>query len=179
MKLIIFDIDGTIADRDTHELLPGVSEWFRLNHHSAKYALCTNQGGVGLRYWMEHDGFGEPAKYPDEATARAHVQKVRDQLPLTDDIGVYICFAYQSQKTGMWSPTPAGHEHDPEWMQSYRKPAPGMLIAAMRDAGATPLETLFVGNDIEDVMAAKAARCSFVYAKQFFGAIAENHGSSQ
>ena len=50
-----------------------------------------------------------------------------------------------------------------------RKPAPGMLHAAMRTAGAAPGETLFVGNAESDAAAARAAGVAFAWASDAFG----------
>ncbi len=50
-----------------------------------------------------------------------------------------------------------------------RKPAPGMLHAAMRYAGAAPHETLFVGNAESDAAAARAAGTAFAWAWDAFG----------
>lgn len=166
MNLIIFDIDGTLADRDTHQLLPGVWEWYFQQSHMEQLAIATNQGGVGLHYWMERDGFGDLSKYPDETAAREHINKVLSQLD--PRIKVYVCFAYQSQKSGKWSPVPEGQEDNPEWDKGYRKPDAGMLLKAMNDANVAPEDTLFVGDDIEDAMAAKKAKCKFMFAYQFF-----------
>ena len=41
-----------------------------------------------------------------------------------------------------------------------RKPAPGLLLRAMADAGITPDETWMVGDDETDLIAAEAARCA-------------------
>ncbi|HEY0780539.1 MAG TPA: HAD-IIIA family hydrolase, partial [Gemmatirosa sp.] len=51
-----------------------------------------------------------------------------------------------------------------------RKPAPGMLRAAMRHANASPHETLFVGNAASDAAAARAAGVTFAWAWDAFDA---------
>lgn len=167
-NFIIFDIDGTLADRDTNVLLPGVLEWFQ-QRPNANAALVTNQGGVGLRWWMVKDDFGEPDYYPDEQDAMNHIQTVVNQLPDGfRDLLSYVCFAYQSKKSGKWSPTPEGREGDYRWMPEYRKPSPGMLLKAMQDANFSAHETLMVGDSDEDEQAAMAAGCSFMHADRFF-----------
>ena len=50
-----------------------------------------------------------------------------------------------------------------------RKPAPGMLHAAMRVAGVSAHETLFVGNAESDAAAARAAGVAFTWAWDAFG----------
>lgn len=167
IKLIIFDLDGTLADRDSGQLLPGVAEWFAANKDSYRFALATNQGAIGLRYWMERDGFGEPGKYPDETKIMARIEQVIGSVGAP--LKVYVCFAYQA-RSGKWSPFPPGLEDRVEWMAAYRKPAPGMLLQAMRDAGIDdPSQALFVGNGPEDEEAAARAGIGFVQADEFFG----------
>lgn len=46
-----------------------------------------------------------------------------------------------------------------------RKPAPGMLLEAMRDYGVSPLETIFIGDDLRDLQAAAQAGCVGVLVK--------------
>jgi D-glycero-D-manno-heptose 1,7-bisphosphate phosphatase len=57
---------------------------------------------------------------------------------------------------------------NPRWQTDWRKPLPGMLVEAMKDAGVAPEETLFVGDREEDRQAASAAGCAFRWAKDFF-----------
>lgn len=169
VKFIIFDVDGTLADRDTNVLLPGVYDWFEQQGDGYGIVLATNQGGVGLRWWMVKDGFGEPDKFPDQRDAENHIQAVINQLPARyRDIDTYICFAYQSKKSGQWSPAPEGQEDNWQWQADYRKPAPGMLNKAMYDYLVYPQEALMVGDSDEDEQAAKAAHCDFQHADKFF-----------
>lgn len=170
---IIFDIDGTLADRDTNVLLPGVLKWFEQHNAPIRIALATNQGGVGLRYWMVRDGFGQPDNFPDQRDAENHVQAVINQLPerFRDELDLYtlICFAYQSKKSGKWCPVPEGHEDDWQWSPAYRKPAPGMLRRIMSEFHIMPNLALMVGDGEEDKQAAEAAGCDFMGAWEFFG----------
>lgn len=168
--LILFDLDGTLSGYKSTDLLPGVAEWFELHRDHQKVAICTNQGGVGLRRWMETGNFGEPAKYPDEFEAYEHIYAVLKQIGGVDrKVPFYVCFAYQSQKTGQWAPVDAAQQNLPMWRQDRRKPASGMLLDAMKDAGALPEHTLMVGDGDEDEQAAAAAGCAFQRADAFFG----------
>ena len=164
-SLIIFDIDGTLAWRDSGELLPGVEAWFEQHAPEHKIALATNQGGVGLRRWMEDGGFGEPDKYPNEENARAHITEINNALP-GGPYPYFVCFAYQSKSSGKWAPVP--DDDDPEWDAARRKPAPGMIYDAIRECGATRQDTLFVGDRDEDRGAALSAGVDFKHAATFF-----------
>lgn len=170
-KLIIFDMDGTLADRDTGELLPGVADWFNVYKHvtgGVKLAIATNQGGVGLRHWMESGGFGEPQKYPTEDDVWNRIYNVVSQLSISQvQIPAYVCFAYKSQK-GTWSPTPTGKEISYHWQATNRKPNNGMLVKAMVEADILEIDTLMVGDSEEDESAALYAGCDFMWAWEFF-----------
>ena len=172
-KLIIFDMDGTLADRDTGELLSGVADWFKDYKYvtgGVKLAIATNQGGVGLRYWMESSGFGEPEKYPTEDDIWKRINQVIAQLGISQiQIPVYVCFAYQSKSSGKIAPLPPHHTNAiSSWSIAFRKPSPGMLLDAMREAEASADETLMVGDSDEDFAAALAADCHFQWAWEFF-----------
>ena len=167
--MILFDLDGTLADRDTGELLPGVARYFTLTPPAA-WAIVTNQGGVGLRRWMERSGFGEPDRYP---TADAIAERIDDVITAIgkQPTGVYVAFAYQTQK-GEWAPTPPEGEGDPRWAHEWRKPAPGMLLQAMADTDVTdPATVTMVGDSEADEQAAIAAGCTFRWADEFFGRV--------
>lgn len=167
-KLIIFDVDGTLCDRDSTALYPEVTAWLAA-HPEQQVAIATNQGGVGLRYWMESGGFGEPGKYPTEEQVWERLDAILDQFPDGGHFpSVQVCFAYQSRK-GDWSPVPAGRHGVKEWSSDCRKPAPGMLLNAMRAWGVTSGETLMVGDSADDQLAADAAGCAFAWAWEFFG----------
>ncbi len=165
-ELYIFDVDGTIADRDTNELLPGVAEWFAVNAPK-EVAFATNQGGVGLRHWMESEGFGEPEKYPTESQIYARLHQLRKKLikPETT-FNVCVSFRYQSKSSGKWSPRPHGTEGDTRWDKESRKPQPRMIHDAIYREGLE--NAVMVGDSEEDRQAAANAGIDFVLADEFF-----------
>lgn len=168
MNLFIFDVDSTLSNRDSSELLAGVAEW-RAANPDAKIALATNQGGVGLREWMLYKGFGDPYQYPsyDEVMERLHTIATALAIPLA---AVYVCFAYQTKK-GQWAEFPPAKSYKhPQWSAAWRKPSAGMLLQAMIDTNVSAANTIMVGDSEEDFKAAEAAGVRFVYAKEFFNA---------
>lgn len=171
-RLIVFDVDGTLAKIYTLHLLPRVEDFFRLVYRgdcpaAPKIAIATNQGGVGMRYWMEQEGWGKPAKYPTVTEIEERLRGLVEALGAPHDLPVYVAFRYKNRE-GQWAPVPPEMGADPRWQQDWRKPMPGMLLQAMRDAGVTPEETLFVGDSEDDRGAAEAAGCAFDWAETFF-----------
>lgn len=167
--MILFDLDGTLAHRDTGELLAGVARFFTLTPPT-RWAIVTNQGGVGLRRWMEDHGFGDPDRYPAAADIDARIEQVISAIG-KQPIAVYVAYAYQT-KAGEWAPTPATATDDPRWCHDWRKPAPGMLLQAMTDAGITDPDTVtMVGDSDADHEAAEAAGVRFRWADEFFGRV--------
>ena len=51
---------------------------------------------------------------------------------------------------------------------NYRKPRPGMLIAAMRHFNCLPEQTIMIGDRDDDMYAAHRAGTGFEWAKDFF-----------
>jgi HAD superfamily hydrolase (TIGR01662 family) len=170
--LIIFDVDGTLAKIYTLRVLPGVKEFFDLVYRCGcephlKIAIATNQGGVGLRYWMEQEDFGNPDKYPSEESIEERMRGLIDALGAEPELPVYVSYRYQNRE-GRWGPVPPERENAPRWDPSWRKPASGMLLQAMQDFGVSPEQTLFVGDSEDDQNAAQAAGCHFTWANEFF-----------
>lgn len=173
-KLIIFDFDGTLVEFKTDVILPGVCEFFQaLAEVDGKpfVAIASNQGGVGMRYWMQEGGFGGDSylKYPTLDEAEARFKQFTNTLPPNVDMPIFVCYAYKSSK-GNWATPPSFvDEMDKQWWASHRKPESGMLRDAMTLYGVSPLETLMVGDMAEDQIAANAAGCHFIHADTFFG----------
>jgi HAD superfamily hydrolase (TIGR01662 family) len=174
IRLIIFDVDGTLVEAHTANLLPGVREFFQLvcgnrcqPAHRPALAIATNQGGVGMRYWMEQQRFGHPERYPSEPEITQRMAGLVAELDGATAIPIYMAFRFKDWR-GKWSPVPPEAAGDPRWSPDWRKPGPGMLRKAMEDAGVTAGQSLFVGDRPEDQKAARAAGCAFGWAKDFF-----------
>lgn len=147
-------------------MLPGVKEWFDNRPVDSFIAFASNQGGVGLRYWMEQSNFGNPENYPTVQTATNHVEDAISKVISLDTVAIFISFAYQSKSSGKWSPIPDGAGR--EWQESWRKPLPGMIYEAMEWYGQKPENTVMVGDSPEDKQAAQEVGIKFVWAEEFF-----------
>ena len=169
-KLLLFDLDGTLVEKFTANPLPGVVNFFsqlkETRNPTPRLAICTNQGGVGLRYWMEKEGFGEPEKYPTAYDFHNRMSSVMAVLGLETCVPYYFSYRYLT-KSGKWGPA---CRESSSWSRLYRKPNPGMLIHAMIHHDALPSETLMVGDSDDDRQAAMLARCEFMRAQDFFSA---------
>lgn len=191
LDLVLFDVDGTLVEPFTAELLPGVLEFFKGPlAQLKKVAFVSNQGGVGLRHWMETGEFGNPAHLPTEHDALTRLQTIADRLAVyvpgnqyadlhgtpQRGIPVFAAFAYQA-KSKAWSPTPPGKEAGQliirgdvtaSYAEMWRKPEPGMLDVAIATFRTTPDRVLVVGDLETDQAAATAAGCRFSDADAFF-----------
>lgn len=170
-KLIIFDLDGTLSDRDSDEVYPYAKEYFDgMVGKDVHFVIATNQGGVGLRHWMETEGFGDPEKYPTVDDIENRIYNITQRhIPKGIHLMAFACYAYQSKKSNKWGPIPEGKDDEFAWSPFCRKPSPGMLNTAMNMLMIHPGETLMVGDSDDDRLAAEAAHCDFQWAWQFFG----------
>jgi histidinol phosphatase-like enzyme len=184
IQLLLFDIDGTIVhDYNATEILPGRKEFLesiRSPHppwvHEPFVAFITNQGGVGLRYWMEKQSWGEPEKYPEIHDVSTRLNKIFTNLGIKNP-ALYICYCYQN-KNGIWGPTPYDELEEWRsapytWQPRYRKPSPGMIdLACEHYRIKKNKHVLYVGDREEDRLAAASAwngkGIPFVWAKEFF-----------
>lgn len=153
-RLYIFDADGTLRRTTVPglpcpnqggdwELIPGVRE--RLAQidwgpRGARFAIASNQGGVGLGYLSF-------------ATAR---QLIVDMVVAAFGIepppgSIEIC------------------PHAPYLNCPCRKPRPEMLLRLVRRFRVAKAQALFVGDMPTDEEAARHAEIPFMWAHRFFG----------
>ncbi len=176
-KLLIFDIDGTLQQKWSNELMPGVAEWFAAYNaaqpgdllYHCKLAFATNQGGVGLRMILDRQG-KDGSKYPtqDEVISRMHALS----RTLTGDPHAFMAVAalnYQDSRTGEWAIEYAAEEYYEWWNPAFRKPNGDMLKFIMSVQGVPAAATTMIGDSEDDRRAAEAAGCAFAWAKDFFG----------
>jgi HAD superfamily hydrolase (TIGR01662 family) len=172
IELVIFDVDGTLAEMHALELLPGVREFFALVFEQGcsgkpQVAIATNQGGVGMRYWAKSRRKPKYEKYPTAEQIEERMEALLKSLGADGQVPVYVSYRYRT-KEGYWTPVGEQQQDQPRWQKDWRKPLPGMLVQAMQDAGVPPEQTLFVGDRIDDQGAAEAAGVSFEWAQDFF-----------
>ena len=152
MKLVLLDRDGVInVPRKYHvksppelELLPGAAEALaRLTRAGVRLAICTNQPQVARGIITQR----QLDAIHEDLCARLARKGAHIDLVLccTDD----------------------------DCESAARKPAPGMLVDAMRQFGAKPADTPFVGDQVDDLEAAAKAGCARVLVRSGNGAKTE------
>lgn len=138
--LVLLDRDGTLVKDATFdpgqvELLPGVAESLkRLQDSGCLMCIVSNQQGIGLGYFGYRD----------------FIAGNRKLLRLLGKEGIAIRKIY-------FCPHSLGEACD------CRKPAPGLILKALRDLNATPEGTFVIGDSADDMEAARAAGCSGLY----------------
>lgn len=177
----IFDLDGTLTPKFDVFLLPDRAkrlealqkESLRLQGTTPRFSMATNQGGVGLRHWMETAGFGDPKSMPTRENVEERLQIVSEVLwrELNMAYLELVCYYYQNAE-GTPAPIP-DYARDAKftrfWSKNDRKPRPGMLWTAMLHHGVGERDTIYIGDREEDRFAAQNAGVDFMYAEKFFG----------
>ncbi|MEM7030373.1 MAG: HAD-IIIA family hydrolase [Chloroflexota bacterium] len=157
-QLICLDIDGTIANRSKQVLYEDVLP--TLKGYKGHLALTTNQGGPACR----DAGWKNSSKYPTVKEVSTRCQQFADTL----NARLYIAFAYVTGRGKLLLPRGLDPNSGPA-QRSWRKPGPGMIRQASKDAGVAGEAVLMVGDRPEDQAAAKNAGVAFMWADQFFG----------
>lgn len=146
-KLAMFDRDGTINVDTGHlhepeklELIPSTVDIMRgySDDPDFKVVVVTNQAGIAKGLYTEAD------------MRRLH-RYMEDEL---EKLGVCV---------DAWYFCP--HHPDYTGPCECRKPAPGMLLAAMRDFDARPSDCAMYGDAATDKEAAEVANVVFHYVK--------------
>jgi D-glycero-D-manno-heptose 1,7-bisphosphate phosphatase len=136
---VILDRDGVLNveldggayldDPSSFRWLPGTLEALAaLRTLDVRVSVATNQSGIGRR-----------------AMTEAALAAVHEKMRLDSDralgpiAAVFYC------------------PHAPEAGCSCRKPAPGLILAAVEQSGIVPSKTLVVGDSASDLQAARAA----------------------
>ena len=139
IRHLILDRDGVLnqeAPQHGYILRPADFKWLPgslealvlLSRAGLRLSVATNQSAVGR-------GLMTQAQL-DQVFAAMRTQAASAGAPLS---GVYFC------------------PHSPDAHCDCRKPAPGLIVAAVRDSGIPAAQTLLVGDDVRDVAAARAA----------------------
>ena len=127
---------GYVVRWEEFELLPGVEAALQeLQNLGYQLVIVTNQSGIGRGLYTELD-----------FTALNQALKAHLDTNGIDIAGIYHCPHHPSEALG-------------EYLQvcDCRKPAPGLLLAAMADLGIDPEQSIMVGDKPSDMEAALRA----------------------
>ncbi len=150
-KAIFLDKDGTIipdvpynVNPDLISLQPGVIEGLQLlQKHNFLFIVISNQAGVARGYFQRKD--------------LVHVETKLSQLLNVAGIaiaGFYFCPHH-----------PQGTVPEYTGTCECRKPAPGMLLQAIREHDIDPLRSWMIGDTLNDVEAGNRAGCKTILVK--------------
>lgn len=170
MKILFVDINGTITrskdgspftpenDPTAIELIPGVAT--ALDRHAGSRIFgISNQGGIGA----------------GKRTFNSVIAEMQHTLTLAPQIH-HIFFCPDFAGLELWHVDRIGVERRDQFHEplkgKFRKPDPGMILAAMKSFNSIRgegLEFLFVGDREEDYQAAIAADIPFQHAEVWRG----------
>ncbi len=170
--LYIFDLDGTLVKTYGTQPLPNVFihlKWLESSGH--KMAEATNQAGLAWRIWTN-----DP-KFPTAQSLAHRFEQITLNLPTLQSVQWFVSLfdsrialspiQYQCLVLDLVNAKPAlaiQASVVPEW----RKPQPGMLLAAGEYYDLDPDEIIFVGDYDTDAEAAASAGIQFFWAEDFF-----------
>jgi len=163
MKLLLADLDGTLAESWTTKILPGVAQKLtRIKSDGVAIAVVTNQGGVGYRRHTDDETYPDLADVLDRMGAIATVLPIdriyvalhhgRDEWPSCDDVDSVVVDADDSPYVVA------------SWRPDWRKPGSGMLMQACEDFDVDPANALMIGDSDTD----RINGFAFQWGKEFF-----------
>jgi phosphoglycolate phosphatase-like HAD superfamily hydrolase len=172
--LYIFDLDGTLVESFGIRPLPGVQVRLTLLvQQGYPLAIATNQAGVAWRAQMKRLPYPLPtelgARFDEiagllpplqEAVWFAAIHDDRVRLSDVDYAALVEAFLHANRTLKLFVSA------QPDW----RKPQPGMLLAACQHHGVPPGAAIYVGDMESDAEAATTAGMAFITAEAFFAA---------
>lgn len=164
--LSLFDLDWTlrkpksdsefINDPDDQELLPGVYQKLESLEQENYLVGITNQKGASL-------GYKTLTKCIQEQCNTIKLLPFLDSILFCPDDGEKCRFVTYSDEINDFECIDISDEY--LFLKGlFRKPYPGMLLAAMAIYEKSPSDTLFVGDHESDKLAAEAVKVSFNWA---------------
>lgn len=156
-KLLLCDLDSTLAVKWEPELLPGRAQ--ALARAGWPVAIVTNQGGVHAGYHWEQVEPERAARYPTASSLRVRLEQVSAALPQVK--AVYLAFyvghdeyMLPERRDDVITTLDTGVPFHGSWSPGWRKPNGGMLCQACRDFGIDPREAWMLGDAEDDRNAA-------------------------
>lgn len=156
-KLLLCDLDSTLAVKWEPELLPGRAE--ALARAGWPVAIITNQGGVHAGYHWRKEEPERGERYPTIPSLQARLEAITTTLPQVQ--AVYLAFyvghdeyALPSERNDVIVMLDSGVPFHGSWSPGWRKPNGGMLCRACCDFDVDPRDAWFLGDAEDDRNAA-------------------------
>ncbi|MGC9348736.1 MAG: HAD-IA family hydrolase [Anaerolineae bacterium] len=170
--LYIFDLDSTLVKLYDTEPLPGVHSGLDvLKREGHALAIATNQAGPA---WRMETG---DEKFPEATSLGRRFREIAGLIPLLEKVPWFVSLYDDRLSLDQRSYDTLVRDFefsggrlelhisaDPSW----RKPRPGMLLAACRRYGLSIAQAVFVGDAETDAEAALAAGMGFIFEDEFF-----------
>lgn len=169
--LFIFDVDGTLVNTYGTDPLPDMAEHLeRLVHRGHLLAVATNQAGPAWGLQTGNPKYPEPEDLGVRFRQIAAILPELAQRPWFVAVGDPHLALHSKDYTDLIRrfvdaavPLELHISADPEW----RKPRPGMLLAACAYYDVAPEQAVFVGDADTDAEAAVAAGTGFASIDHF------------
>jgi len=163
-KLIFLDADFTLLDVERgFSLRPGVTETIarlKAQPNAPHIAIVTNQGGPACRA----AGWEWSAKYPDLPEIEARYSGLAADLGLP----LYLSLAYTTSQGVTFLPQGVTKD-DPRANPSWRWPAAGLFLQALRDFGwRQPADALLVTTQDKAKRAARSIQLPVADGLSYF-----------
>ncbi len=170
--LFIFDLDNTLVVTYETQPLSGVARRLRiLVEQGYRLAVATNQAGLAWRV-AKMD-----AKFPDPESLARRFLAIAEALPPLMRAPWFVAIgdgrlslseaAYAALVDDLRMAAEPLEVHVSA-RADWRKPEPGMLLAACERHQMAPSEAIYVGDVATDAEAAAAAGMDFAMAVEFF-----------
>ncbi|MDF1512506.1 MAG: HAD-IIIA family hydrolase [Anaerolineae bacterium] len=170
--LYVFDVDGTLVEKFGTAPPHFVADKLAfLQSQDNRAAVATNQAGLAWRLMTQN------AKFPDVTSLAQRFELIARQLPYLASIPWFISVydsrvrlrsdqyaALAQNLIASFTTLDVYVSADPQW----RKPQPGMLLAAAAFYSVTPNNVVYVGDFDTDAEAASQAGTNFSWAEDFF-----------
>jgi histidinol phosphatase-like enzyme len=177
IKVIILDVDGTVAEKWSEEILPWRQQKLaQMREQGKRIFLATNQGGPAYRIVYGRENNALATMYPTlievlnrlyMVTTATGAEKCMVALhPGKDEIAKKLFANLQMDQVAVNVFYKGKIETC--WRKEWRKPGRGIIWEIMNQTSSRQSETMYVGNEMTDFDAARAAGIIYSDTDEFF-----------
>lgn len=177
IKVIIFDVDGTIVKPWSAELLHGRKQKLeQLQAEGKRLFLASNQGGPAYHAWYALKNSGREREYPSLIKTAMRMESIRSQIsaercyialhPGVDDIAEDLFERMQTDRTQQLSFME--NRVVASYLLRWRKPRGEMLRQVLEDIEVKQKNAIYIGDKEIDMSAAQDAGIQYMDTDEFF-----------